>query len=573
VVEVPLAAGSYDVYNAVSKQFVLTGVSTTAHLTVPVNGAVVAVVMPAGGVVSNDEEKLLVNGRVVDFHSGAVLSNHHPRIKALAPSQSFVYLGGVAQVYCTTADRDGDTLSHTWTSSAGSCVGTGATITWLAPITKGLCVIRCIVTDTKGGSDTSTTAISVVDSALSVPVIRSLVAHPGKVDLGSSSSLVCSAFEPRGLPLTYTWSTNGGTITGSDSAIEWTAPSVAGNWRVRCAVNNAQGGSATDSVMIPVRDFSLGGSAGPVLSLLFSGAISDLSGFGNQVTPTDVILVGDRFGTSNNAAGFNGGTSCIRATNSPTLDFDSAITVSVWMKPGILPARESFIISHGSWQNRWKISITPEGKIRWTVKTTAGVKDIDSRTVVSSGVYHHVLATFNGADLELYVDGELEGFASWSGRLLTPAIDLTVGQMLPADAGYNFGGVIDDILIHNYALTYPQVRTLYSTVTPVRNDEDGARPLKTRLFEAYPNPFNPTTRISYSVGRVVALSGSEGPASEVRLVVYDLLGREVAVLVDENRAPGDYTVRFDAQGLASGVYVCRMTAGSFTDSRKLMVLR
>jgi hypothetical protein len=100
-------------------------------------------------------------------------------------------------------------------------------------------------------------------------------------------------------------------------------------------------------------------------------------------------------------------------------------------------------------------------------------------------------------------------------------------------------------------------------------------PGETSLAQNYPNPFNPTTRIRYTIARVVALSGSEGPAagSEVRLVVYDLLGREVAVLVDEMKEPGSYEVRFDGSGLASGVYIYLLKAGSFVESKKLLLLR
>ena len=75
-----------------------------------------------------------------------------------------------------------------------------------------------------------------------------------------------------------------------------------------------------------------------------------------------------------------------------------------------------FLVSHGSWQNRWKISLTPERKIRWTVKTTAGVKDVDSRTVVASGTYYHVTGVYNGTDLEIHVNGEFENFVPWAGR-------------------------------------------------------------------------------------------------------------------------------------------------------------
>jgi hypothetical protein len=86
-----------------------------------------------------------------------------------------------------------------------------------------------------------------------------------------------------------------------------------------------------------------------------------------------------------------------------------------------------------------------------------------------------------------------------------------------------------------------------------------------RLGQNYPNPFNPVTSIGYGVSGV--------GYRDVRLAVYDLLGREVAVLVDEQKAPGDYEVTFDASGLASGVYMYRLTAGEFTLTRRMVVLR
>jgi hypothetical protein len=59
----------------------------------------------------------------------------------------------------------------------------------------------------------------------------------------------------------------------------------------------------------------------------------------------------------------------------------------------------------------------------------------------------------------------------------------------------------------------------------------------------------------------------------VKLTVYDLLGHEVAVLVNEQKAPGSYEAKFDAAGLASGVYLYRLQAGNFVQTRKLLLLR
>lgn len=78
-----------------------------------------------------------------------------------------------------------------------------------------------------------------------------------------------------------------------------------------------------------------------------------------------------------------------------------------------------------------------------------------------------------------------------------------------------------------------------------------------------PNPFNPTTQICYQLPA----------ASKVRLVVYDMLGREVAVLVDAEQNQGSYSVRFDARGYASGVYLYRVEAGPFVETRRMVLTR
>ena len=97
------------------------------------------------------------------------------------------------------------------------------------------------------------------------------------------------------------------------------------------------------------------------------------------------------------------------------------------------------------------------------------------------------------------------------------------------------------------------------------NDQSGGpeAPTSFVLEQNYPNPFNPTTVVSFQLSA----------ASAVRLAVYDLLGREVAVLVNERKEPGTYTVRFDATRFASGVYVYRLTAGGVFQTRRMLRLR
>ena len=99
----------------------------------------------------------------------------------------------------------------------------------------------------------------------------------------------------------------------------------------------------------------------------------------------------------------------------------------------------------------------------------------------------------------------------------------------------------------------------------VMNGVEGAagKPRLCRLAQNYPNPFNPKTVLSYQLS----------VASDVRLSVYDLLGREVAVLVNERKAAGMYKVTFDGTNISSGIYICRMIAGKYVESRKMVLTK
>jgi hypothetical protein len=100
------------------------------------------------------------------------------------------------------------------------------------------------------------------------------------------------------------------------------------------------------------------------------------------------------------------------------------------------------------------------------------------------------------------------------------------------------------------------------TTTSVENS-GATTPTRFALEQNYPNPFNPTTAISFQVPGV----------SIVKLAVYNILGQEVSTLVNEIKQPGVYTVQFDASNLPSGFYFYRMTAGNFTSTRSMVLLK
>ena len=82
-------------------------------------------------------------------------------------------------------------------------------------------------------------------------------------------------------------------------------------------------------------------------------------------------------------------------------------------------------------------------------------------------------------------------------------------------------------------------------------------------ISAYPNPFNPTTTISFALPE----------ADVVRIAVFDVAGRWIQTLVNEKRDAGNHTIIFDARDLPSGVYFARMESGKFTMTKKMLLIR
>ncbi len=101
------------------------------------------------------------------------------------------------------------------------------------------------------------------------------------------------------------------------------------------------------------------------------------------------------------------------------------------------------------------------------------------------------------------------------------------------------------------------------TILVTKIQDDNSIPVKYTMLQNYPNPFNPTTVISYSIPF----------SSHVSLKVYDVLGREVAVLVNREQLPGNYKIEFNAGKLASGIYIYRINAGRFNDAKKLILIK
>ena len=112
-----------------------------------------------------------------------------------------------------------------------------------------------------------------------------------------------------------------------------------------------------------------------------------------------------------------------------------------------------------------------------------------------------------------------------------------------------------------YPILHQLAMYAHNTVTDV--EDEIFEPNTFGLCQNYPNPFNPSTKIKYSVPQ----------RSNVVIKVYDILGNEVKTLVNEEKEQGEYTINFDANNLASGLYLYSIQAGSFIETKKMILLK
>ena len=192
---------------------------------------------------------------------------------------------------------------------------------------------------------------------------------------------------------------------------------------------------------------------------------------------------------------------------------------------------------------------------------TEYVKRADTLTITAS-------CASNGGVIEVWLDSldtgtkialcNINNTGSWNTykTFTTKVLQPVTGKH---DVYLKFTGTGTDNLFMLQWITFVD----YTIPTSVNDSRTGQIPEKFILEQNYPNPFNPTTQINYSVPQ----------SSYVGLKVYNLLGQEVKSLVEGFRQRGNYTVTFDSRGLSSGVYLYRITAGSFMDTKKTMLLK
>lgn len=231
------------------------------------------------------------------------------------------------------------------------------------------------------------------------------------------------------------------------------------------------------------------------------------------------------------------------------------------------------------------------------ITTSGNVRLLDSTVATPNGICFSpdeskLFVNYSGQPTAIYVWDVIDDSTIANKRLFASLGSGGYADGMKADSAGNIfcagllgirvfsptGAVLDTILVpgqtSNCNWGDADRKTLYITsgnsvykirLTPATGvQEHGSLiPGSVQLYANYPNPFNPGTIIPYQLSR----------ENYVSLRVYDLLGREVALLANERKAAGSYTAYFDATGLASGLYLYRLKAGEFDQTRKMSLLK
>ncbi|GAB6281769.1 MAG: hypothetical protein STSR0008_05100 [Ignavibacterium sp.] len=115
-----------------------------------------------------------------------------------------------------------------------------------------------------------------------------------------------------------------------------------------------------------------------------------------------------------------------------------------------------------------------------------------------------------------------------------------------------------------------EIEVMFDGIVDV-NDNDNYLPKEFSLSQNYPNPFNPSTKIKYTI--TASPKSSPKERTFVRLIVYDILGNEIATLVNEEKSAGTYEVEFNGKGLSSGMYFYKLETGNFVEVKKMILLK
>jgi len=551
-VDLKMPEGSFGVYDAITETTLLTAASGSILVDVPAGEVRLIRLYPAVLVTEARDGRLYAGNEVLDYHYRYTYSANI-RIKALSADHNPVLVNSTFMAYCEPGNSNpGDTILFEWFLEDVPIEGkTQSAVQISAPGTPSDIVLKCRIRVHEQVAE-DTIHLQVVERIPMPPVVTGIQPGTKYTPAGGVNTFTALVEPADDEILEYNWSASIGTLSGAvGNAVTWQAPPATTVAAITVRVTNQDKLTTTVSVPALIKDTSLA-DQDPLIWYPFDSDERNAAADQFHATAIGVNKTEDPRGEPEMARRFTSGSNIIYTDNSGELNFSGAVSVSCWVKCEQLGS-ERFILSHGSWQQRYKLSITPEGFLRWTVKTTTGVSDLDGSEPIGLNRYYHVTALYTGYSMELYLDGVLDAFKPFSGAILSSTKPFTIGRMDDTETQYALRGCVDEVKVWNREIPVQQIEQLRNQWALPVLDSVGDP-----ITNIYPNPAGSVITIEFS-----------GTISEADIVLFSADGKKVKEYQITIAMSG---ITLDIPQLPDGLFFCRLALkDGRTATRKIMI--
>lgn len=542
-VTLTLPDGVCSVYDAISETVVAESVSGTVKITISADGVCVLTVYDAARQLQQHGRFLcLPDGEVIDYHYGYDYTNSL-RVKALTADKETAMPGDTLHFNCQVENYATYTVVRWYVDGEERLSGRYLhDFNWEAPAAPGEYEVHCVVSDREGATaESPVLRVRVVPAGLVVPEIGDIVFSPSEpLPLGGEVS-VQATLNTRVDKMQ--WSCSDGSLAGAETMNPvWTLPQEEGVYELTLTVENELG-EDTETVRALVKDLDASAGTQPIIHYPFDGNTENAMGDVLDAVSVNAVPAADAKGDENHAYRFQNSSQYIYIPESDQLNISGPLAVACWLNPDRVGGAEQYVISHGSYEERFKLSITPDKLVRWTLKTDQSTVDVDDPEAIQPGKFVHYTAQYTGYALELYRNGRLVAYKPQMGVLGTTAQRFTVARKTEAIQDYSYFGVVDELKLFDTDLSVTDIRNLPDVWgLPSRVDVGSAD----RKVHVWPNPF-----------RESFVLGFPSEVDHADLELLDLQGQ--LLYVQQEVSDGERVV---LPALGVGVYLLRLTAGS-----------
>ena len=467
-VTVGLPPGTFGVYEAIKETVLLSAASGSINLLVPAAEVSLIRLFPAELTPEARKGRLYAGDAVLDYHFGYDFTATL-RIKALATDRNPIQMNSVFTAYCEPGNTDpGTQVQYEWFLDTVLIAGKNQKqVQITAPGIPTQMLLKCRIS-ANGQTIEDTIHLQIVDRIQIPPVVTGIQSGSKYAVAGGQNTFIAIVEPVQGESLMYAWSASAGSFPQPEGiSTVWQAPSVPGVATITVCVTNQDQLSTTLSTGALVKDTTLAAQS-PLIWYPFDAGDRNMAADRFHATATGVMKTNDARGLPGLAYRFTSGQDLIYTENNDALNFTDVVCLSCWVKCEQFGS-ERFILSHGSWQQRYKVSVTPEGLLRWTVKTNTGISDLDGSAPIGLNRYYHVTALYTGYSMELYVDGTLDTFKAFSGAILPSTKPFTIGRMDDLETQYAWRGSLDEVRLWDKEIPVKQIEQLMNqwAISPV----------------------------------------------------------------------------------------------------------